>query len=533
MKRTKSHTGILLFLGCGLLGGLFFVSLFGLNHIDPANTDWVLFGGGDNFQHYIGWRFFRNQPWTRFILFMRNLNYPVGTSVIVTDSNPLFSLIFKLFRNILPVDFQFNGIWLLLCYFLIGGFGASIGWKLTHTRFYAIVVSIFCILNPVILQRAAIHDTLAAHWLILAAITIALNWQSKWSALYWGLLFGLTLLIHAYFLPMIGLILLLQTIWMIYHQLHWKRIVIPWVICIGVVIAGYFLLGYQFIQPETGSFGELSMNLNAFINPDGTSSILSGRPTFPLQYEGFNYWGLGLLLFTLAGFIISFQHPDKRFLMLGVPCLFYLFFALSNTITWDQNVLAVIPLPGWLLDKLSVFRSSGRLGWVFYYFAVVFSAVMVRQYLTFHPERKKIVGGIVFVFLAIQFLDLSDFRSEYRSRFDHIDQRDSQIVSLDQWDEILDGVDHIAATNGESQAIDEFALLAANNSLTFNRSANARGIEPVFGGDMTSIVEIIQAQELQDHTLYVLLDDSIFAIAAERFPDKIVRLDGFNLLVNK
>ena len=53
------------------------------------------------------------------------------------------------------------------------------------------------------------------------------------------------------------------------------------------------------------------MNLNAFINPDGNSSLLSDRPTFPLQYEGFNYWGLGLICLFLLSLLFSKCPPGK------------------------------------------------------------------------------------------------------------------------------------------------------------------------------------------------------------------------------
>ena len=117
--------------GC-IFGFIFVLLVFSPGNIDPSNTDWVVNGGGDNLQHYLGWRFFRSSPWTRYVLFMRNWNYPVGSSVIVTDSNPLFCIIFKLLDSILPSHFQFNGIWILVSYLLLAFFAGLIGWRLSH-----------------------------------------------------------------------------------------------------------------------------------------------------------------------------------------------------------------------------------------------------------------------------------------------------------------------------------------------------------------------------------------------------------------
>ncbi len=54
-----NQSGNLTLAVCTILGLLFILVIFGAKNINPLNTDWVRFGGGDNFQHYIGWRFFR------------------------------------------------------------------------------------------------------------------------------------------------------------------------------------------------------------------------------------------------------------------------------------------------------------------------------------------------------------------------------------------------------------------------------------------------------------------------------------------
>ena len=189
------------------LGGalIFVLVVFGPANIDPLNTDWVTTGGGDNLQHYIGWRFFRNAPWSRQLLFDQELNYPVGTSVIVTDSNPLFCLVFKLLRSVLPAEFQFNGIWILSCYLLLAFFAVLILRQLSARPVICVLGAMLAVLNPVVLQRALIHDNLCAHWLILAAILLFLNRaQYRRNAVGWALLVLVTLLIHFYFIPMIA-----------------------------------------------------------------------------------------------------------------------------------------------------------------------------------------------------------------------------------------------------------------------------------------------------------------------------------------
>ena len=44
--------------------------------------------------------------------------YPHGAPLTATDSNPLMAVPLKLLAPLLPVHFQFFGLWYLLCIFL-------------------------------------------------------------------------------------------------------------------------------------------------------------------------------------------------------------------------------------------------------------------------------------------------------------------------------------------------------------------------------------------------------------------------------
>jgi hypothetical protein len=92
------------------LGIISFVIIYGIKVINPLYTDWLL-GNGDLSQHYLGWEFFRKCEWIFPIGMTNKLAYPTETSVIFTDSIPVFAVIFKLFRSILPDRFQYFGIW--------------------------------------------------------------------------------------------------------------------------------------------------------------------------------------------------------------------------------------------------------------------------------------------------------------------------------------------------------------------------------------------------------------------------------------
>ena len=91
----------------------------GLETILPTNINWLLSVYHDWGQHYLGWAYYRNEPWTFPLENIDKLYYPVGTNVGLMDSIPLMAFIFKIFSPILPENFQYLGIWLFLCHYMV------------------------------------------------------------------------------------------------------------------------------------------------------------------------------------------------------------------------------------------------------------------------------------------------------------------------------------------------------------------------------------------------------------------------------
>lgn len=520
---------------CALVGILFFFLLFDARILNPLETRWVRFGGGDNFQHYIGWRFYRGAPWIRYLTFYRNLNYPIGTTTVVTDSNPLFALFFKIFNSVLPDAFQYNGIWLLLSFGLCGFFAGCIGYRITNSFCLSLIFTAMVLGNPVPVQRAVIHDTLAGHWLILAAIYLLLTRASRRNAIGWGVLIFVAIGIHLYFLPMLLAVLFIQFLSMIRERADRVKFIILISAALSAAAAGYFVFGYGLILPESAGFGELSMNLNAFFNPDGASLFIPARPTFPLQYEGFNYWGLGMIL-SLAAALIMARRDDYRKIVPAVfPALMLILFALSNRIAFDRRLLIEFELPDAVLSFASIFRSSGRMAWPIYYLASVWIfSVFFRVYS--ESKRKPVLSRFFMIALvaaaAVQYGDLLPF---YRSIFERVRTVVSADVEprLDRavWNELRQNIDHLEISDGESALKDEFALLAADLGWTINKNANARGVRAVLGGDSVSVEERLRSGLFQERTLYVFLADDLRALALGLYPDMYAELDGFGVLI--
>ena len=523
-EKNKKKLSILA--GC-LVSLIFILIIFTPQNVDPLFTGWVKNGGGDNLQHYLGWRFFRNDGWNRFFLFMRNLNYPVGTSVIVTDSNPLFCLLLKPLNKVLPAEFQFNGIWIVLSYLLIAFFSGMNSWQLTHKVSFTLAGTIISILNPVVMQRALIHDTLTAHWLILVAVLLALNFKKRWNPVGWFVLTVSALLIHIYFIPMIAFVLALQMIRMLVKkQPVIKMIVLTAVFSIALIF-GYFLFGFSHILPQTGSYGELSMNLNAFINPDSIPSILGTRPTNPLQYEGFNYWGIGLILIVLAACLLDGENFIKHSVFYLVPAMLLIVMAVSNEAYFDKTLIWRFDIPEWMNSFLSIFRSSGRLVWPLYYL-VLFVALYV---LAKKSENNKIAVLLAALCVILQAADMNGFYRQTAERFRNPGNNLPELAGSLR-ESIPDETIHLFCSDGDTKTVDALALFAADHHMTFNKSANARSIEHIYGGDQLEMSEL-SCSQLQPGSVYVYLSGDEYPENLDLCENAEVRKSDGWIMVNK
>ena len=105
------------FLFGALVGLVLFYKIYGYGVIGITNVEWLL-SGGDLTRSYLGWVSYRNSPWHFPLWLTDNLITGESVSILYTGSAPLLAIIFKLFRSILPVHFQYFGLYGLLCFIL-------------------------------------------------------------------------------------------------------------------------------------------------------------------------------------------------------------------------------------------------------------------------------------------------------------------------------------------------------------------------------------------------------------------------------
>jgi hypothetical protein len=180
--------------------------LFPVDFILGEGPHWAA-SGGDSLLHIIGMRYFLADEW-HFPLFQTQLIAPPeGVNIIYTDSLPLFALIAKLFRPLLPEQINYFGIWYFLSYVLQGIASVfllcSLGVKGLLPDLAGTVMAISF---PALLHRTG-QAALCGHFLVLFALGLyfrsvrqpAFGRLWKWLAL----LCWLALLVHAYLFVMV------------------------------------------------------------------------------------------------------------------------------------------------------------------------------------------------------------------------------------------------------------------------------------------------------------------------------------------
>ena len=144
----------------------------------PENINWLLSARHDWGQHYLGWAFYRDEPWYFPIGTIKDYIYPVSTNIGFTDSIPLLAIPLKFLSPLLPEDFQYIGIWMFLCYVMTAFYSLKI-FRLYNIRpIFAILATLLITGNPVLWFRG-MHPALCAHGFIIASIYFYLKPATK------------------------------------------------------------------------------------------------------------------------------------------------------------------------------------------------------------------------------------------------------------------------------------------------------------------------------------------------------------------
>lgn len=525
-----------------------FVGITGGRIVLPSNTDWLMWG--DSAQHYLGWELFRVGPlglWPPGASPAFGVGY--SSSIVFSDSIPLLAIPMKFLLVRFSGQFQFLGVWILICFLLQGLIGAAILRSLRVSTALIVPLSIFFSITPAFLYRLSIggfgHVALFSHFLILTSFYLSI--QTKISHARWTLLLLVSVLVQFYLAIMV-IAIYLGTI--TYHRFRhrgsdfdasrsWtRRWLIPQFLTIVAVMytAGYFMGS----APSDEGFGIFRADLLAFFDPNSVdlccwSGVLPDLELIDGSHEGFAYLGSGVLVTLVAITAIIFRQlrePVRRLAPIMLSAIPLMILGLSNRIQIAGEEYVTIPI-GWLDSLAGVIRSSGRFVWPLMYLAVVIATLSLA---TLYSRHKTIGLVAVTLVLTLQLFESWPALRETHERFTE-SRRNTPVLVSPRWESVLKGRECLLTSPPQAKGklwID-FAELASRNRVSTNASYLSRWDQSVVAVLSEEIAEQLDRGDVSENCLYVLIspdsEDEFFYLQTVRTPDgrsyDVETIDGF------
>jgi hypothetical protein len=534
-----------------LLGIIFFYLVVGLGPLDPQNLSWI-FGRFDPPQHYLGWVFYRNSPWSFPIGLNPSFGIDIGNSIVYTDSLPLLAIPLKLISPLLPKVFQYIGIWLLICFVMQAYFSWKIITIASNNFWILLFGTALLAFSPPMFWRAytpsGTQAALAAHFLILAAFYLILKKDQVLRAIYWGTLLLIGVLTHFYLFAMVAILwisgLLDQVIskkTLTRKQASYEVISIFVLVLVCAWQAGYFAISSS-SGVEQG-YGFLKLNLLSPLDPNGWSFVLPNIPIQTTWGEGFNYLGLGIILAILFSLGLLFiasvaqNYPafknalhlasNHRFLLIAL--LLLLLDAITNNVGVGAKEFT-FELPAFLHAPLNILRSSARMYWPIHYGLIICALFVIIKLLS---TKKTIV--ILGILLVIQIVDTSHGWLTIRQNLaqDMSNEVHSPLLKDPFWQSAAKSYKKIIRIPAGTQTLNwlQFATLAAENEISTNSIYLARIDSQQLKLANSKLIDALKSGSYDRSALYILEQRFIIPALATAGPDDMLaHIDGFNVL---
>lgn len=511
-----------------LLGAIYFAAYLGLRTVDPREYGWVM-NGRDIRIEYSGWQFFRVEPWQFPPGRISGLLHPIGTSIANMDSIPLVAIALKPWSRLLSPDFQYFGAWHLLCLTLQGGFAALL-LSLTGAAWpFQIFATALFLWNPLAMPSGDNPALSATAWMSLVGFWLYFRPLGETTRLRelraWLLLAFAAAGTNTYVCAMV-----LAIAAAFFIRRCWPdRVLSPAAaaLCVGTVVLlvaavwwleGYFVVA-RYNDLVAGQLGHWSMNLLAPVNPMGWSRAL---PNLPMatdgQYEGFAYFGLGILVLAQAALLSLLIRPPRRNDLLAaapllLACAVLTIVAVSPKVTVGRDVL--IELPRVLYAPFAPFRASGRFVQPVFYLMLFLALRRVAHHLSARPAT-----AVVVAVLALEIADISP----RLNRIARTNNREARYVwrkplDWESWRFVADGNRRMVVVpqGWDSDTTAAFTWLAGRAGLPINVGEPSRV-------DMNALYKVNQA--LQDQLAGGRLDPATVYVVHPSQLDAFLSVHG-------
>ena len=536
-----------------LIGGLFGAFLIGMRNLAPWNYSWLYFKA-DGALTQLGFEFFRNAPWTQWPL-TAVPQYVEGSHMIIPTENAVANLLGKLVGVVFTGNFQFVGLWILMCFAFQGYFGVKLLSRFIDSQSAQICGSLFFVLSPALMFRVGVmnHYHLGAHWMILLALYLYFGCESRTQN--WSLLLFFAMLTSVYISAMLLVIFIAHRTKDSFQKrkLRIFEVVLP----LASAVFGFWVMGYLSMRSSITGSNFFRLNAIAWLNPgysvDGSFSVILNnfgnarlRHIFSEEWEGFQYLGTVVIGGVLLG-IVNLKNRGtlrnwREHAPVAVAAGGLIVFAYSNQIAVFQQELNYW-WPSQLLQLRQVFRGATRFGWPAYYLVTLFAIVQISRFCS----AKKLKVG-VFIAAALMLVEAAPGIAYVRSE---ISDSKAYLSSIQDatWSEVA--LDHsrvvvypnfdlqIGEVTGDSKVWlnrwFDLAKFAVDNDMSTNFGYVPRPLTEYISEQDQRILNELESGVLQPRTIYVLANESVWENFSQMNSGTAdaYELDGYFILVTK
>ena len=393
-----------------VLGLVSFFLVVGPTRLQVTNLEWLFSGGwGDTWSHYIGWKHFRQSPWGLPLGANPSNGIELASSIVYSDSIPIAALLFKALSPILPITFQYFGLWILLSFILQAYFSLRIFSLFFDSRLVQVLGAVILVFSPILIHRTNVHVSLTSHWLILASLFLALrkNFIKDFTA--WLILLIISAGIHPYFFVINFFVFLFTFVLNLVSKQRVRILSLSKVLGLASIPLVLWLYAYFEIslssQATKFPYELFRVDMLQPFNFAGWSHLASIGNITELQgnYDAFNYLGpailllLGFLLVNLVGDRVSVGDSIVRNIHLIAPVALMALYSLTNKISIGRKQIITFTVPEWFEPLTTSLRAAGRFFWPMYYLLSIYAVVYF--YRKFKYKRARVYFlAIVMVF---------------------------------------------------------------------------------------------------------------------------------------
>jgi len=355
-----------------------------------------------------------------------------------------------------------------------------------------------------VLARSFYHPALAGQWIILLGILQVVETPRSKSAgrltAIWAAVLTGAILIHPYFLPMMGVLMVLSVVRLVDRQgwsgrCRWRALTIMTIIPAAVAVGIFYLVGGFSLGTgaEVYDLADKGFNLLSFANPLGYS-VLPAFPNRSTSGETMMWLGLGVWLMLLlaawlwrgnyrAAWLRLRQYQRRHRWMCRVSLtvsILLLIFAVGVRIDVGPATLVQYSVPKPIYELWSAFRASAREAWAFYYATILLASYLFASGLTEWRERHRsrsagiIVVMVLLIVIGVQAVDIlaSPRAIAKRRDFRRITRTSAQFAPLDLGS-IYHGQKQLIALDESFRGDQSGTYIIGRTALRYGMSLNA------------------------------------------------------------